>query len=276
MTRCLTLTVFCCATFFSCSARGQQALMFTSRSGQTAADGTRTITFSKLRPVMRAPITGAPYSADQVTENTQTLADGTHIKNSQHPLHMARDAQGRVRTELTVFGGMMGPSGQVDYPPVIEIYDPVAGVGYVLDDANKVAHHITVGAAAPRKIPAGMSAAGAMKLPNQPESSSENLGSQNIEGVEATGTRFTMTWPIGSQGNDRPLVETSETWYSQQLKVTVLSKYSSPRSGENTTRLTNISTVEPDPMLFQPPADYTVVDDKDSVVITVKPRPAAQ
>ena len=36
------------------------------------------------------------------------------------------------------------------------------------------------------------------------------------------------------------------------------------------TRLTHLSRVEPDPVQFQPPAHYNVVDDKDSFTMTVK------
>ncbi|HLI83001.1 MAG TPA: hypothetical protein VKV17_03735 [Bryobacteraceae bacterium] len=96
----------------------------------------------------------------------------------------------------------------------------------------------------------------------RPEQSDEKLAPQIIEGVLAEGMRHTTTYPVGSQGNDRPFSVTYETWTSPDLKgLTVLSKMNDPRSGENTTRLTNISRDEPDPGLFQPPPDYQVVDE---------------
>ena len=66
------------------------------------------------------------------------------------------------------------------------------------------------------------------------------------------------------------MTDTSETWYSQELRMMVLSKSTSARSGDNITRLANISRAEPNPGLFQSPPDYTVVDDKDSVTMTLK------
>lgn len=95
----------------------------------------------------------------------------------------------------------------------------------------------------------------------QPELTTEDLGQQVIEGVAAEGHRTVQTWPAGAVGNDRPFQVVSETWFSPEIKETVLSKYSDPRSGENTTKLTNISRSEPDASLFMPPADYTVVDE---------------
>ncbi len=99
------------------------------------------------------------------------------------------------------------------------------------------------------------------------EHSSESLGTQTMEGVTVEGHRTTTTIPVGVQGNDRPLVSTNETWTSPDLKVTVLMKNSDPRNGENIMRLTNITVGEPDPALFQPPADYTVVDEKGAFTI---------
>lgn len=94
-----------------------------------------------------------------------------------------------------------------------------------------------------------------------PEVTNEDLGQQAIEGVAAAGHRMVQTWPAGAVGNDRPFQSVSETWYSAEIKETVLSKSSDPRSGEATTKLINISRSEPDASLFIPPADYTVVDE---------------
>ncbi|MBO0862880.1 MAG: hypothetical protein J2P21_31160 [Chloracidobacterium sp.] len=90
------------------------------------------------------------------------------------------------------------------------------------------------------------------------EANQESLGKQTIEGVEAEGTRVTFTIPAGQIGNDRPIVTVNERWYSPELQTVVLSKNSDPRIGETTYKLINIDRSEPDPSLFQVPADYTV------------------
>jgi hypothetical protein len=88
----------------------------------------------------------------------------------------------------------------------------------------------------------------------------EPLGTRQIEGVAATGTRRTETIPAGRIGNDRPIVITDERWESPDLKVLVLSQHHDPRTGDVEYRLTNISRAEPAQHLFTVPADYTVVD----------------
>ncbi|HEY2962344.1 MAG TPA: hypothetical protein VGJ37_08015 [Pyrinomonadaceae bacterium] len=86
----------------------------------------------------------------------------------------------------------------------------------------------------------------------------EQLGKQMIEGVEAEGTRTTMTIPAGDIGNERPIEIVSERWYSPELQLVVMTRHSDPRSGETTYKLTNINRAEPAKSLFEVPAGFTV------------------
>ncbi|MDT7603242.1 MAG: hypothetical protein QOF61_1239 [Acidobacteriota bacterium] len=95
--------------------------------------------------------------------------------------------------------------------------------------------------------------------PPLPESH-ESLGKQSVEGVEAEGTRTTVTIPAGMMGNERPIQIVSERWYSAELQTVVMTKHSDPRFGETTYRLTNISRSEPDHTLFELPAGYNVTE----------------
>jgi hypothetical protein len=98
--------------------------------------------------------------------------------------------------------------------------------------------------------------------PSRPQAKTEKLDPEMIEGIAAEGRRTTVTYPVGSIGNDREIVTTNEMWTSPELGVMVLSKNYDPRNGEQTQKLTNISRDDPDPSLFQPPAGYEVVDQK--------------
>lgn len=91
------------------------------------------------------------------------------------------------------------------------------------------------------------------------ESRTEELGTQNIEGVDAEGSRTITTIPAGAIGNERPIEITYEKWYSRELQLVVMSKHNDPRFGEQTYRLTNIVRSEPDPSLFSPPHGYRLV-----------------
>src|ERR1700675_2422705 len=93
--------------------------------------------FISERLVGGNPVKGAPYSAQAVTETTQTLADGNRIlQKSTATLY--RESEGRQRREQTL--PMIGPfAAQGDAPQIISISDPVAGVNYSLNPKEKIA-----------------------------------------------------------------------------------------------------------------------------------------
>ena len=86
----------------------------------------------------------------------------------------------------------------------------------------------------------------------------ESLGKQNIGGVEAEGTRTTVTIPAGEIGNERAIEIVSERWFSPELQVIVMTRHADPRFGENSYQLTNINRSEPGRELFEVPAGYTI------------------
>ena len=109
------------------------------------------------------------------------------------------------------------------------------------------------------------------KVSSKYETKTENLGTQNVEGVQAEGTRSTTTIPAGAVGNERPIEIVYERWYSNDLKMIVVSKHNDPRVGEQTYRLTNIRRGEPDSGLFSPPADYKLIESGQPRAVIVKP-----
>jgi hypothetical protein len=88
----------------------------------------------------------------------------------------------------------------------------------------------------------------------------EDLGSQTMEGIIVNGVRTTHTIPAGQMGNEKPIVIVTEVWTSPDLKTIVSSKRSDPRMGEQTFRLTNLVRAEPDASLFTIPPDFKIVD----------------
>ncbi|MBI3650981.1 MAG: hypothetical protein HY231_08005 [Acidobacteria bacterium] len=195
-------------------------------------------------------VKGAPYSAQAISENTQVLADGTRITRKS-TASIYRDNEGRTRRDLSLDAiGPIANSG--DAQQLIFINDPVTGNHYVLYPQNHSGRKMKMSAKEPPPF--------AELLP-MTEGKTEALGKQMIEGVEAEGTRSTITIPAGQIGNDRPIVIVSERWYSDALQAVVLSKHSDPRVGENVYRLQNINRQEPAKALFEVPADFHIEED---------------
>jgi hypothetical protein len=115
---------------FTCGAYGQVSVSVQSASGQPL-----TMTARLPRPSQGQVVTGMPYSAEEVSDHIQTLADGTHITQKPLATKVFRDSQGRSRTERHLFRGANG-----DDLTIVEIVDPVSGFGYILDPYNHVAH----------------------------------------------------------------------------------------------------------------------------------------
>jgi hypothetical protein len=104
----------------------------------------------------------------------------------------------------------------------------------------------------------------------------ESLGRQSFDGVEAEGTRTTVTIPAGEIGNEREIQIVSERWYSPELQLDVMTRHSDPRTGETTYRLTNINRAEPEKTLFEVPAGYTIKEGFGGTVTPLlhrKPKP---
>jgi hypothetical protein len=207
-------------------------------------------------------VTGAPFSATSTSTTNQTLQDGKTTINRTVQGAIYRDSQGRSRREVTFTGvGPLAATGGTH--KMVAIFDPVAGVHYMLNPDKKVAYKMTPPAGAggnsdkaqafEQKMQARQAqeeASGALKV--------DSLGTQNINGVNATGTRTTRTIAAGEIGNSAPIQIVSERWYSPDLQTVVQSTRTDPRFGTTTFSLTNIQTTPPAATLFTVPADYTV------------------
>jgi hypothetical protein len=205
-------------------------------------------------------VTGAPFTATAVSETTHKLADGTTISRKSQTI-LYRDAQGRFRKDVTMSG--VGPVAASGTPKtVIVIQDPVAAIGYVLMPDQKVARKFPE---RPKATPDANTAEPSDKKwhggpDNDPNVKKDSLGTQTINGVAATGTRYTRTIPAGQIGNDKPLTVIREEWYSTDLQILVQSKRTDPFEGETVYNVTNIQRNAPSAALFSVPADYTVKD----------------
>lgn len=206
-------------------------------------------------------VKGAPFSATAETEFVQTLSNGSSITRKSSAL-IYRDSEGRTRREQTLSHiGPFATSG--DAPQITFINDPVAGVNYTLDPRQRTVRKMPLRSRSQPNWPERRSPSdNPSNAPSNSDAKTETLGTQVIEGVEAEGTRTTITIPVGRIGNDQPLEIVSERWYAPALQEVILSKHSDPRYGVNIYRLKNINRAEPSASLFQPPADYTLREEQ--------------
>ena len=144
----------------------------------------------------RAIVTGAPYTATEVVQSQEALADGNSITNKRQTT-VSRDSQGRVRTDETVTPP--ASSGKAAFT-LTTILDPVAGYRYVLDSSTMTAHQSTL--PKPRTTTASTTAPPAPRTRTGGATvATTSLGTMAVNGVAATGTQVTETIAAGLIGN---------------------------------------------------------------------------
>jgi hypothetical protein len=204
-------------------------------------------------------VKGAPYSADETDITVQTLADGTHITRENGKRKVYRDSAGRTRVERPLMAGIARRQ-KAEAPVIVEIVDPVEHVKYTLDTANKIAHKQAVAApererAVKRTAPRA-DAAAAPKQPageDAPQTTFEKLDPQTIEGLQLEGNRHSVIYPAGYDGNDQPIKEVDESWWSPELKVTVLSTRNTPAVETTHTNSSTSCAASPIPLFSRRP-----------------------
>ncbi len=211
------------------------------------------VTQTPARTNLRAATT--PYTAEYKVTRVQTLADGTTITHDTTEVK-AVDSQGRRMSAFTTTSAGHEPVTHVS------VNDPVARTSIHWNSPGKVAQVFQM--SAPGESHCSTTPHDDMPASTRirPQVSSEDLGTQTILDIEARGRRQTTTIPAGAEGNDAPLVTTSERWtaLTPGLNGLVVREITNdPRSGKSTRELTSLTQSDPDPSTFHPPEGYEIV-----------------
>lgn len=270
-------------------AAAQNTVQFQDDPAQFKIQAERMIANAKVMSlegaVMGPAVKGAPYAAEEIRETNQVLADGTRIHNESKTT-VYRDSEGRIRrenpNEITIWDPTSGTNyvlnpktmtarkmmlkgvfraGQVPPPPPGEQAQVKAFYYRTNGDAGGGMSTVMVGgpeiAGARVVADTGIDTVRMSSRLVNPNSKTEDLGTQSMEGVDAKGERITSTIETGAIGNDRPIQTVFERWYSSDLQVNVMTRRSDPRSGEDIFRLTSIRRGEQSPTLFEVPPGYS-------------------
>lgn len=217
---------------------------------QHAPDGGTRETFA---PIVIPSMPDSPFTATVNTEWIRHLPDGSNITLKNHR-NVARDSKGRVFQERAYFV----PEGGTRESLItqIEISDPETHELYVCKPAERVCR-------IEQFFPASFanSLEGVALEADAAAGGVENLGTQIISGLETVGSRETRVIGAAAIGNESPILERKEFWYSPKLRINLVTKREDGRFGsQQNFEVTNIVLAEPDAKLFDPPADYKILD----------------
>lgn len=229
----------------------------------------------------RTLVRGVPFSAKQILETTEILPDGNTATDSSTSL-IYRDRRGRTRRDL--LSVQAGSEGETATTRSSIINDPLTGFTYTLDPRTSSARRtifVATRSNSQQNLAGGSTQGTANRdqvLPvpavsgtetglrvgrenNLSQAKPDPLGTREIEGVLAEGTRISMTVPKGAVGNEQPFEVVVERWYSPDLQAVVLVKRTNLKGGTTTYRLVDIKRADPASPLFIVPSDYKIRDE---------------
>jgi hypothetical protein len=183
------------------------------------------------------------YTA-QIVETDVETANGTRVRQ-ETKVFEARDSQGRTWIESF-------QSNNMDRPMVVNLYIPLRRQFIQLFPSQKMARVTTFPGTGPIPIHRNLHVV---------KTRTETLPGRTIHGIYAVGMRTTQVSPP-HDGHGPDVVNVQETWISPDLKMVVFSKDTStdPDSDQITTEIRRLDRSEPNPALFEIPADYKIVE----------------
>lgn len=203
------------------------------------------------------PVGGLSFSAVVEQKMTQTLKDGTTFQR-RTTAFIARDFRGRIHNESREVLSIT--STREPALLSIHIYDPDTRLNTFLNPRTHIARQSTL-PNPPLTAPPLDWAQQKTANDNAPTNVKlEDLGTNDLDGVEVHGYRRAITLNIKASGTNQPVVITDEYWYSDELHLNMLAKHSDPRTGELTVAVTQLNRNEPSADLFEVPTNYKIVD----------------
>jgi hypothetical protein len=204
-----------------------------------------------------------PFSITYRTTFEHRFVDGNAIHRTL-TTHEFRDSAGRTRGEALLACGL-GEDGMMKQRLTISIHDPAARtvMSWEADGPNKIVRLIHQGASRPMPAPSAptpdqIKMRAATQEYWNTHRRTEKLGTRTIAGVECDGTKQMTTIPGGEQGNDLPILSSTESWIAKSIGLLMLQVNDDPRTGHTVIEVADISLTEPPASLFTPPQDYKI------------------
>lgn len=212
-----------------------------------------------MESIFVPPKPNAPFSMKLAAEWSRPMAGGGSFTLVNERAIM-RDRQGRIYQERRI----LVPKGS-DFKSemnVFQITDPLLHIWYNCSPREKVCDLLPYDLTPQMKYQPRMWAKG--PLPDgRGVSDVVDLGINTVEGQETHGYRETITFNPGTMGNDQPMTSSHEFWFCPQLGFNLLSIVDNPQNGKQVFTVKELTTSEPEPSMFQVPAEYKIVDRRE-------------
>jgi hypothetical protein len=205
------------------------------------------------RGIFVTPIPNEPFMAVVDEQRTSVQPNGT-VVNVKTIHAIARSGQGQIYNEARP----LVPADYVGTPPirVMHIYDPQTRLNTFLYPQEKTGWQGRTPHPPATAPPDLYATPAANSLPVNQFTKEEDLGTQTMEGVSVHGVRETQLVPTAQGGSGKEVTITDEYWYSDDLRLNMVTKHNDPRTGSVSMTVTQVTRTEPDAAIFEIPSGY--------------------
>jgi hypothetical protein len=209
-----------------------------------------------VTPVPNVPFIGTVQVERQFLQNQPNGAPIT----LQSTRSIARDNLGRIYNEFRPLQSASGPA-QKPLPVMrVHLYDPRTRMYSFLYPQRRTFWVGAVNRPPATETRDPFASPTGRALPQSQFASEEDLGVRTIAGTQVRGVRETQTIPAAASGTGKDVLVTDEYWYSDELHINMETRHRDPRTGSSVMKVTEVSRQDPDPALFEVPADYKPIE----------------
>jgi hypothetical protein len=190
------------------------------------------------------PVPGAPFSATLVIEDERSDFLGSQVHRTINLI--ARDSKGRTHNETR----RLMPESFHGSPQILSVrlYDPETHTRTILDPVLHLGR---------RQLTVELVKA---ETASDPAVHKQDLGTSVFDGLPTKGTRSTLSLSARESGTGDPIEIEKELWYSEDLHLVMLLRYSDSRAGTQTLGVSSLKRDEPPASMFEVPPGYKIDD----------------
>jgi hypothetical protein len=209
-------------------------------------------------------VIGHPFRALTNSRSVMMMPEGARRTFESHGI-LVRDGKGRLMGSSPESPHVPdGPNSETFTAAGASVTDPISKTSVHWDNASNMVTKMKLlpSQMQPALLNACEAANGASSAGSgYANSRVEQLGPRTIQGIATVGCRATTVVPVwGAAPDAPPNTIVDEWWSSPELRMNLIHTHTESAGNSSLDRLDEIVREEPDPAVFEPPANYSVHD----------------
>ena len=249
------------ATFFTASAAMAQELPpLSNEYAPGTLPGSGGVSLVSVYPI----VIGHPFRALMNSRSVTTMPDGTKRTHEFHGI-LVRDGNGRLLSSAPESPHVPdGPNSDEFTAAGSNVTDPISKTSMQWDNVSNSATKMKLLSSQMQPEPLNACEIASGKPSGSRDFTNarvESLGNRTIQRIVTVGCRVTRVVPVrGTPPDTPPNTIVDEWWSSPELRISLIHTHTESSGNSALDRLDEIVREEPDPAIFEPPANYPLHD----------------